>query len=62
MWRGAKLTTAVVARESGRSSTPRLLDSIINVSGILGRPVKPDDDSWAQFRDLAAGFSREVCS
>jgi hypothetical protein len=27
------------------SSTPRLFDSIISVSGILDRPVKPDDDS-----------------
>ena len=26
------------------SSTPRLLGSIIDVSGILGRPVKPGDD------------------
>jgi len=29
---------------TGRSSTPRFLDPIINVSGILGRPVKPGDD------------------
>jgi hypothetical protein len=29
---------------TGRSSTPRLLDSITGVSGILGRPVKPGDD------------------
>src|SRR5439155_13470004 len=29
---------------SGVSSTPRLLDSITGVSGILGRPVKPGDD------------------
>ncbi len=31
---------------TGRSSTPRLLDSITGVSGILGRPVKPGDDDW----------------
>ncbi len=31
---------------SGVSSTPRLLDSITGVSGILGRPVKPGDDGW----------------
>ena len=30
---------------TGRSSTPRLIGSIIDVSGILGRPVKPGDDS-----------------
>ena len=29
---------------TGRSSTPRLLGSIIDASGILGRPVKPGDD------------------
>jgi hypothetical protein len=29
VWRGAKPTTAVVARESGRSSTPRLLGFVI---------------------------------
>jgi hypothetical protein len=29
-------------RESGASSTPRLLDSITGFSGILGRPVIPD--------------------
>jgi hypothetical protein len=28
------------------SSTPRPFDSIIGVSGILGRPVKPGDDTW----------------
>jgi len=30
---------------TGRPSTPRLIGYIIGVSGILGRPVKPDDDS-----------------
>jgi hypothetical protein len=35
---------AVVPRESGVSSTLRLLGSIIAVSGMLGRPVKPGDD------------------
>src|SRR5258705_13222817 len=29
---------------TGRSSTPRPFDSITDVSGILDRPVKPDDD------------------
>jgi hypothetical protein len=28
----------------GGSSTPRLIDSITGVSGILGRPVEPGDD------------------
>jgi len=31
---------------SGVSSTPRLFDFVTDVSGILDRPVKPDDDSW----------------
>src|ERR1700736_5267074 len=35
----------VVPREGGGPSTPRLLGSIIGVSGILGRPVKPGDDT-----------------
>jgi hypothetical protein len=34
----------VVPRACGGSSTPRPIDSIIGVSEILGRPVKPDDD------------------
>jgi hypothetical protein len=34
----------VIPSESGVSSTPRLLDSIAGVAGILGRPVKPGDD------------------
>jgi hypothetical protein len=34
---------------TGRSSTPRLLDSIAGVSGMLGRPVKPGDDSSVCF-------------
>jgi hypothetical protein len=32
-------------RESGASSTPRPIGSIAGVSGILGRPVKPGDDT-----------------
>src|SRR5260370_9618152 len=35
---------AVIPRACGVSSTPRLLDSITAVSGILDRPVKPGDD------------------
>src|SRR5579871_1833895 len=31
-------------RESGASSIPEASQSNIGVSGILGRPVKPDDD------------------
>jgi hypothetical protein len=33
-----------IAHWSGASSTPRLLGSIAEVSGILDRPVKPGDD------------------
>jgi hypothetical protein len=43
-------TLAVTPRACGVSSTPRLLDSIISVSGILDRPVKPGDDGWIQLR------------
>jgi hypothetical protein len=39
------LAETVILRESGVSSTLRLLGFIINVSGILGRPVKPGDDN-----------------
>ena len=35
----------VIAREGGRSSTLRPIGSRADVSGILDRPVKPDDDS-----------------
>jgi hypothetical protein len=53
---------------TGRSSTPRLLDSITGVSGILGRPVKPGDDGWefgafvftTRLRILAARCARGV--
>jgi len=45
----------------GASSTPRLLDSITGVSGILGRPVKPGDDirrnwlfeTWSRYKRSA---------
>jgi hypothetical protein len=41
----AAATRAVVMpRESGASSTPRPLDPVADVSGILDRPVKPGDD------------------
>jgi hypothetical protein len=40
----ASVTLAVVARESGRSSTPQLLGSSHAVSGTPDRPVKPGDD------------------
>jgi hypothetical protein len=35
------VSSSVIAREGGRSSTPRLFDSIIAASGILDRPVNP---------------------
>jgi hypothetical protein len=40
----AETRPVVVAREGGRSSTPRPLGSIAGVSGILGRPIKSGDD------------------
>src|SRR5258707_393330 len=42
--RGLLSPSAVMLRASGASSTPRLLDFNIGVSGILDRPVKPGDD------------------
>jgi hypothetical protein len=45
---------AVIPRACGGSSTPRLLGSITDVSGILGRPVKPGDDT----EDVALAFSK----
>ena len=33
--------TAVIPRESGGSSTPRLIHFIAGVSGLLGRPLEP---------------------
>jgi hypothetical protein len=38
-------STAVMLRASGASSTPRVVRSMTNTSGMLDRPVKPDDDS-----------------
>jgi hypothetical protein len=35
----------VVAREGGRPSIPEASRLSTAVSGILGRPVKPDDDT-----------------
>ena len=40
-------STRHAPRKRRVSSTPRLIDSIADVSGILGRPVKTDDDSLA---------------
>ena len=47
--------TAVIPRAGGVSSTPRLIRSITAASGILDRPVKPDDDS-----ECASAFSRRI--
>jgi len=44
------LSTAVIPSESGESSTPRLLGFGIAASGILGRPVKPGDDTEVVLR------------
>ena len=41
--------SAVMPREGGTSSTPRLLDSSRGVSGILDRPVEPGDDTEVVF-------------
>jgi hypothetical protein len=38
-------SSPVFPREGGESSTPQPLGSIMTASGILDRPVKPDDDS-----------------
>ena len=59
--------TVVIPRACGVSSTPKLLGFIINVSGILGRPVKPGDDSgvcfihqgWLRTRPQLAMTDRE---
>jgi hypothetical protein len=40
----------VIAPESGRFSTPQGVGSVIAISGILDRPVKPRDDSVVQTR------------
>ena len=42
----------VIPRECGGSSTPRPVDSITAVSGILDRPVKPGDDSRIYSRGM----------
>jgi hypothetical protein len=50
---------------TGRSSTPRLLDSITAASGILGRPVKPGDDEGecgAQYSSNTSPRSRGACA
>jgi hypothetical protein len=39
----------VMVRESGASSIRRPLDLCSNASGILDRPVEPDDDSGELF-------------
>jgi hypothetical protein len=46
---------------SGVSSTPRLLGSITDASGILDRPVKPGDDDWgvARFDAVIASEAKQ---
>src|SRR3984893_4685671 len=54
---------AVIPRACGGSRTPRLLGSITDVSGILGRPVKPGDDDGEigmHLRNPAARCARVV--
>jgi hypothetical protein len=45
------LPPVVIAREGGRSSTPRFLGSHADVSGILDRPIKSGDDEWGKSGD-----------
>jgi hypothetical protein len=59
VWHRAPFITVVIAREGGRSSTPRLLGSIIGVCGILDRPVKPGDDSCEQLNTVIAGIAKQ---
>lgn len=53
MWCAVAFIAAVIPRESGKSNMPRLLGSITAASGILDRPVKPDDDSGGYIRNNA---------
>jgi hypothetical protein len=55
------LPGGVILRACGVSSTPRLLGSIIGVSGILGRPVKPSDDTGCVFA-FSRRIAPEVCT
>ena len=43
------------------SSTPRLFNSIISVSGILGRPLKPGDDTGAMTTDTPSRSRGSIC-
>ena len=49
-----------IPRESGVSSTMRLLGFIVNASGILDRPVKPGNDKWVHLRDPATQSARAM--
>src|SRR5260370_7020495 len=51
------MSPVVIARESGRSSTPRLIGSSSGVSGILDRPVKPGADTPGLFLNLNLNFN-----
>ena len=44
---GGAVLDAVILRAGGGSSTPRLLDSIIDVSGILGPRLRGDDIGYS---------------
>jgi hypothetical protein len=41
--------SAVIARESGRSSIPETLVMESSRRGVLDRPIKPGDDVWRLF-------------
>jgi hypothetical protein len=57
---GAAPHSAVIHRAGGGSSTPRLLDSIIDVSGILGPRLRGDDSGEYDFA-LSRRIAPEVC-
>ena len=53
--------STVIARESGRSSTPRPIGSSADASGILGCPVKPGNDGGGTRLNLGSvSFARSV--
>jgi hypothetical protein len=49
--------SAVIARESGRSSIPETLMMESSRRGVLDRPVKPGDDVWRLFDNRIPGYA-----
>ena len=54
--RSRATTITVILRESGGSSIPKKLGINNNGRSVLGRPVKPDDDSCAHTVNRAPSF------